>query len=88
MRYKRKLRRKVQKVIDGDTFKVRKNVVGSQYIRMAGVNAPEKRQQGYMMAKNRLKKRIEGKIVTITPVGKSYGRTVGKVTYRRKRLSR
>ena len=28
-------RRKVQKIIDGDTFTVRKNVGGSQYIRIA-----------------------------------------------------
>lgn len=78
-------RRKVQKIIDGDTFKVRNRVRGSQYIRVAGLNAPEKEQRGYMVAKKRLGK-IKGKVVTIRPKGKSYGRTVGQVIYKRKKL--
>lgn len=79
------MRRKVIKIIDGDTFKVRKRVKGSQYIRIAGINAPEKGESGYMIAKKRLA-RLKGKIVTIRPKGKSYGRTVGDVIFRREKF--
>ena len=82
---KKSVRRKVQKVIDGDTFTVRKRVGGSQYIRVAGVNAPEKGQRGYASAKKDLSK-LKGKTVTIRPKAKSYGRTVGEVIYKRKKL--
>lgn len=78
-------RRKVQKIIDGDTFKVRRRVRGSQFIRIAGLNAPEKRQRGYMEAKKRLSK-IKGKTVTIRPKSKSYSRIVGDVIYKRKKI--
>lgn len=74
------IRRKVQKVIDGDTFKVRKNVWGSQYIRIANINAPEKHMPGYSTAKRNLS-RMVGKTISMNPVGKSYGRTVAKVPY-------
>jgi len=78
-------RRKVQKVIDGDTFKVRKRVAGSQYIRIAGIDCPEKGQRGFGTAKSRLS-RLTGKTVTLNPVGKSYGRTVADVSYKRKKV--
>ena len=78
------IRRKIQKIIDGDTFKVRKRVRGSQYIRLAGINAPEKGQRGYMKAKKKLAK-LKGKVVTLKPKGKSYGRTVAQVIHKRKR---
>lgn len=77
----RAVRRKVQKVIDGDTFKVRRNVRGSQFIRIAGLNAPERGQRGYATAKRCLARRISGRTVAIKPVGKSYGRTVAKVPF-------
>ena len=79
------VRRKVQKIIDGDTFLVRKRVRGSQYIRVAGLNAPEKGQRGYMQAKRRIA-RLKGHIVTLRPKGKSYGRTVAEVIFKRKRI--
>jgi len=79
-------RRKVQKIIDGDTFKVRNNVRGSQYIRITGMNSPEKGQRGYQTAKNDLTRKIKGKTVTVKPKAKSYGRTVADVIYKRKRL--
>lgn len=86
MAYRKKsVRRKVQRVVDGDTFTVRKRVSGSQYIRVAGVNAPEKGQRGYVSAKQKLSK-LKGKTVTIKPKAKSYGRTVGDVFYKRKKL--
>lgn len=79
-------RRKVQKIIDGDTFKVRNNVRGSQYIRITGTNCPEKGQHGYHSAKQKLNRQINGKTVTIKPKAKSYGRTVADVIYKRRRL--
>lgn len=79
------IRRKVQGIVDGDTFKVRRGVRGSQYIRVAGLNAPERGQRGYMTAKRRLE-RINGRTVTIRPKARSYGRTVGEVIFKRKKL--
>lgn len=79
-------RRKVQKIVDGDTFKVRNRVKGSQFIRITGINCPEKGQQGYHSAKQNLSKKIQGKTVTVKPKGRSYGRVVADVIYNRKRL--
>ncbi len=84
---KKSVRRKVQEVIDGDTFKVRNRVEGSQYIRIAGVDAPEKGQKGYAEAKKKLKK-LEGETVTIKPKGKSYDRTVAVVIHKRKKIKK
>lgn len=80
------VRRKVQDIIDGDTFKVRKRVFGSQTIRVEGLNAPEKGQKGYQKAKKELS-RLEGKTVTLRPKGKSYGRTVAEVIFKRKKIT-
>jgi len=79
-------RRKVQKVIDGDTFKVRNRVKGSQYIRISGLNCPEKGQKGYTASKGLLSNLVTGKNVTIKPRGRSYGRTVADVTVNRRRI--
>jgi len=75
----RKFSRKVKRVIDGDTVVVSSPVHGSRYIRLAGKDAPEKRQPGYQAAKSELRSRIGGKRVWVKPVGKSYGRTVAHV---------
>lgn len=72
--------RRVEKIIDGDTFKVYRSVNGSRYIRIAGINTPEKWQYGYSSAKQKLSGIIGGKVVTIEPVGRSYGRTVAHVS--------
>lgn len=85
MQRKKSVRRKVQRIIDGDTFKVRNNVGDSQYIRVAGLHAPEKGQRGYASAKQSLSK-IQGKTVTLRPKAKSYGRTVADVFYNRRRI--
>lgn len=73
------VKRKVTKIIDGDTFKTDKPVRGSNFIRIANKDAPEKGQRGFTTAKNNLDKKIGGKTVNIDPVGKSYGRTVANV---------
>jgi len=78
------IRRKVEKVIDGDTFKVVRSIKGSRFVRIAGKHSPEKGQFGYKSAKNKLKRQIQGKTVTLQPVGKSYGRVVAKVRFKRR----
>jgi len=80
------MRRKVKKVIDGDTFQTHTKVSGSNYIRIAGKNAPERNQSGGKQATNQLKRQIHGKVVTVQPVGRSYGRTVAKVRHKKKLL--
>lgn len=80
----RKFIRRVKKVVDGDTVIVSSPVKGSSYIRLAGKHAPEKRQPGYQTAKSNLRSQIGGKKVWVTPVGKSYGRTVAQVRKIRK----
>jgi endonuclease YncB( thermonuclease family) len=79
------IRRKVQKIVDGDTFKVRNRVNGSQFIRIAGMDAPERGERGYMPAKRKLG-RLKGKTVSLIPKGKSYGRTVAEVRHKRKKI--
>ncbi len=89
MAKKRKsVRRKVQEVIDGDTFRVRTRVNGSQFVRVAGLNAPERGRKGFSRAKSRLKRLIEGRSVTLRPVGKSHGRTVAKVIHKRRDIAK
>ncbi len=83
---KKVYRRKVQKVIDGDTFKIRNKVNNSQYVRVTGLNCPEKGQPGYLSAKQKLARQIQGKTVTVKPKARSYGRVVADVIYKRKRL--
>ena len=78
------MQRKVKKVIDGDTFQTHTKVNGSNYVRIAGKNAPEKHQFGGSEATEKLKRQIQGKTVTLQPVAGSYGRTVAKVRYKRK----
>ena len=78
------IRRKVKRVIDGDTFQTHTKVRGSNYVRIAGIHAPESNQPGGRQATQRLKKHIQGKIVTLKPVGRSYSRIVAKVRHKRK----
>ena len=73
------IRRTVKRVLDGDTFQTYRKVNGSNYVRLAGVNAPETYQFGGAQATNRLKHQIQGKTVTLQPVGRSYGRVVARV---------
>lgn len=68
---------RVTRVIDGDTFKTasRKNLV-----RLANIDAPEKRQPGSAQARESLRKMIEGKEVRIDTVSRDkYGRAVANV---------
>lgn len=78
------IHRTVKKVIDGDTFQIRNKINGSNYIRIANKNAPEKYQFGGRQSTEKLKKQIEGKVVTLKPVGRSYSRIVAKVRCNRR----
>ncbi len=78
--------RKVKRVIDGDTFQTYTKVNGSNYVRIANKNAPEKYQFGGNQATQRLRRQIQGKVVTLQPVGRSYSRVVAKVRHNRRLL--
>ena len=82
------MRRTVKKIIDGDTFVVNRKIGNTNRIRLAGVRAPEKYQSGGRTATDKLRKLIGGKTVTITPVGRSYGRIVAQVRHRRKSVNK
>lgn len=73
------IHRKVRRVLDGDTFQTYTKVRGSNYVRIAGKNAPEKYQFGGREATSKLKRQIQGKTVTLQPVGRSYSRVVARV---------
>lgn len=82
------IRRKVKRVIDGDTFEVHRKVRGTKFIRLAGVNAPEKSYRDGRQATLRLKRMIEGKIVTLVPRARSYSRIVGDVRHKRRSVDK
>lgn len=79
------IRRKVKRVVDGDTLEVRNKIRGTNYIRIVGIYAPEKGERGYSQAKARLKK-LSGKTVTIIPKGRSYNRVIAEVRYKRRKV--
>jgi endonuclease YncB( thermonuclease family) len=79
------IKRKIKRVIDGDTFQTYRKIQGTNRIRLANVNAPEKGQKGYSVAKQRLNK-YKNKTVTITPKGRSYGRLVAETRYKKKMI--
>ena len=76
--------RVVKSVIDGDTFELFQELEGSKFVRIANLNAPELNEYGGKAAKERLRKLIEGKTVTIKPVGRSYNRIVAEVYINRR----
>jgi len=78
------IRRTVKSVVDGDTFQTYRKVNGSNFIRIAGKHAPERHQFGGRESTTRLKKQIQGRTVTLQPVGRSYSRVVAKVRCNRR----
>lgn len=82
------IKRTVKRIIDGDTFVVSRKVGNSNIIRLANVNAPEKRSYGGRKATNILKGMVGGKKVSLSPVGRSYGRVVAKVTQNRRNINK
>ena len=83
-----KIRRTVKKVIDGDTFVVSRRIGNSNVVRLSNVNAPEKRDYGGRKATNVLRGMIGGRQVSVSPVGRSYGRVVAKVTQNRRNINK
>ena len=73
------IRRTVKRVLDGDTFETYRKVNGSNFVRIAEKDALERHQFGGSQATARLKKQIQGRTVTLQPVGRSYSRVVAKV---------
>lgn len=66
----------VARVIDGDTFQC----TDGRRIRVRGVDAPERGEHGHREATRELRRRVEGRTVTVTPHHTSRGRIVGDVT--------
>ena len=82
------MKRKVKKVIDGDTFVVKRKIGNTDRVRISGYNAPEKNQRGGKTATNKLRKMISGKTVSLIPKAMSYGRVVADVRVNRKKVSK
>lgn len=79
---------KVVKVKDGDTVVVLDGTKTMITIRLAGVDAPEKKQDFGTVAKQFVSDQVFGKEVTFQEISKDrYGRTVAWVFYENKNLS-
>ena len=79
------IRRKVKRAVDGDTLEVRNKIRGTNFIRLAEVNAPERGQSGYSSAKAKLNK-LKGKVITLVPKGRSYNGVVADVRHKRRKV--
>ncbi|MFA5383043.1 MAG: thermonuclease family protein [Candidatus Micrarchaeia archaeon] len=78
--------RKVKRAVDGDTLETYRKFNGTNYIRLNGINTPEKGQRGYLIAKRKMQ-RVENKVITVTPKARDkYGRIVADVRYKRKKV--
>jgi endonuclease YncB( thermonuclease family) len=82
------IRRIVKKVIDGDTVIVNRKIGSTNRVRLAGVRAPENYQKGGRAATNKLRRMVEGKMITIVPVGRNYGRVVANIRHKRKSVNK
>lgn len=74
---------KCYKIIDGDTIKVTFYLADIQvayHIRLAGINTPERKQDGYQEATERIRELVEGKVVYLK-LGKfdAFGRNLAEV---------
>ena len=83
----------VSEIVDGDTFKVKNgwkwNEKKGDIIRPTGYNTPEKGEQGYEQAKQKLKDLIWEKTVDIknAKIVDEWGRLVADVYYNGKNLA-
>ena len=80
------IQRKVKKVIDKDTFQTYRKIQGTDRVRIAGMDGAELNTALGRKQRDQMKRKIQGKIVTLQPVGRSYGRVVAKVRHKRKLL--
>jgi len=86
------INQKVTKVIDGDTFEIKKgwewNEQKGNLVRPTGYDTPEKGQPGYEKAKEKLTKLILGKIIEIKSAETiDHGRLVCSVIFNGKNLA-
>ncbi len=79
MFYMKSFRAKVLGISDGDTIKLSGRGSIPKFVRVAGLNAPERGQFGYESAKRGLAQKVLGRTMTFDPIGMSYGRTVAKL---------
>ena len=80
------MRRKVKRVLDKDTFETYHKVNGSNFVRIAGMHGAEVDTALGRKQRDQMKRKIQGKTVTLQPVGKSFGRVVAKVRHNRRLL--
>ena len=77
---------RVTRVVDGDTFFTASR---KRPIRLANVDAPEKRQRGGAGATKALRNLISGETVTVDTVARdTYGRAVANVKVGRKSVNK
>ncbi len=77
-------RRTVKRVLDGDTFQTYRKIQGTDRVRIAGVYGAELNTVRGRLQRDQMKRQIQGKTVTLQPVGRSYNRVVAKVRHNRK----
>lgn len=82
------MKRKVIRIIDGDTFEVATKIGDTNRVRIAGYSAPELNENGGKKAAKELKNLIEGETVSLIPKARSYGRVVADVRIDRKKVSK
>jgi endonuclease YncB( thermonuclease family) len=80
------IRRKVKRVVDKDTFETYTKVNGTNFVRIAGMDGAELHTKLGRQQKDQIKRKIQGKVVTLQPVGRSYNRVVAKVRKDRRLL--
>lgn len=80
------IHRKVKRVIDKDTFQTYKKIQGTDRIRIAGMYGAELNTKRGRIQRDQMRRKIQGKVVTLQPVGRSYNRIVAKVRHKRRLL--
>ena len=80
------IRRKVKRVIDKDTFETYRKIQGTNRVRIAGMYGAELDTLAGQLQRDQMKRKIQGKTVTLQPVGRSFGRVVAKVRQNRRLL--
>ena len=78
------MRRMVRRVLDRDTFQTYRKIQGTNRIRIAGMYGAELNTIRGRLQRDQMKRQIQGKTVTLQPVGRSYSRVVAKVRHNRR----
>lgn len=81
------IRRKIKRAIDGDTLELYTKIRGTNFIRLAGIDTPERGERGYFSAKNDLG-RLRNKVVSLVPKGRSYNRVVADVRFKGRKINK